>query len=315
MDYKKEICPICLKEFAEGDDIVVCPECGTPHHRECWQENGCCANIANHGENFEWHKTQQSEEPSQPKPDINAQQGNTNAPFHMPVIDPLNTSDDRFENLCMAGVNAGKDEKTTDGMRIGDIAFYIQQNARHYINKFIKNKKITFNWAALLFGPAWFFYRKLYKAGAIFLALTVAISLFTYPLSDKLYKEQQEIESMISSESENGEKLTMEEYMAMAQNKEYYNKTKSYVEKASILLAVRAIPHILAAILANEIYRRKIKSDLGDINSASEDKMMQRMLIVQRGGVSFLWGAVVLFAADYIVPMLMSAGRFIMDLF
>lgn len=313
MDYKKELCPICLKEFAEGDDIVVCPECGTPHHRECWKENGCCANTANHGENFEWHKTQQSEEPA-PQPDFSAQQGNTNAPFQMPDFDPLSTSDERFENLCMAGVNAGKDE-TTDGMRIGDIAFYIQQNARHYINKFIKNKKVTFNWAALLFGPAWFFYRKLYKAGAVFLALTVAISLFTYPVSEKLYKEQQELEAMITSQSENSEKPTMEEYMAMAQDTEYVNRTKSYVERAAILLAVRAVPHIAAALLANELYKRKIKRDLEAVNQASEDKTMRRMLIVQRGGVSFLWGAVVLFAADYIVPILMSVGKFIMDLF
>ncbi|MCQ2480441.1 MAG: DUF2628 domain-containing protein, partial [Clostridia bacterium] len=283
MDYKKEICPICLKEFAEGDDIVVCPECGTPHHRECWKENGCCANIANHGENFEWHKTQQSEEPApQTQSDYNSQQGNTNAPFQMPVIDPLNTSDDRFENLCMAGVNADKDEKT-DGMRIGDIAFYIQQNARHYINKFIKNKKVTFNWAALLFGPAWFFYRKLYKAGAVFLALTVAISLFTYPLSEKLYKEQLELEAMITSQSENSEKLTMEDYMAMAQDTEYVNRTKSYVKRSAIVLAVRAIPHLAAALLANEFYKRKIKRDLEAVNQASEDKTMRRMLIVQRG--------------------------------
>ncbi len=30
------ICPVCMKKFTETDDIAVCPECGTPHHRECY---------------------------------------------------------------------------------------------------------------------------------------------------------------------------------------------------------------------------------------------------------------------------------------
>ena len=31
MDFYKYKCPVCNKQFKEGDDIVVCPECGTPH--------------------------------------------------------------------------------------------------------------------------------------------------------------------------------------------------------------------------------------------------------------------------------------------
>ena len=48
------LCPYCGEKFAEGDDIVVCPECGTPHHRECYKENSACANEAKHSENYEW---------------------------------------------------------------------------------------------------------------------------------------------------------------------------------------------------------------------------------------------------------------------
>ena len=31
-------CPVCGKSFQESDDIVVCPQCGAPHHRECWKQ-------------------------------------------------------------------------------------------------------------------------------------------------------------------------------------------------------------------------------------------------------------------------------------
>lgn len=42
VDFKDKICPICNKSFLDGDDIVVCPECGTPYHRSCYSiENKC----------------------------------------------------------------------------------------------------------------------------------------------------------------------------------------------------------------------------------------------------------------------------------
>lgn len=45
------VCPICCCEIAPGDDVVICPDCRTPHHRDCWEENhGCstygCASAA-----------------------------------------------------------------------------------------------------------------------------------------------------------------------------------------------------------------------------------------------------------------------------
>ena len=30
MDFLGKKCPVCSKNFHEDDDIVVCPECGTP---------------------------------------------------------------------------------------------------------------------------------------------------------------------------------------------------------------------------------------------------------------------------------------------
>lgn len=42
MDFYKYKCPVCNKQFKEGDDIVVCPECGTPHHRECYEQEEHC---------------------------------------------------------------------------------------------------------------------------------------------------------------------------------------------------------------------------------------------------------------------------------
>lgn len=54
MEYKNEICQGCGRKFAEDDDIVVCPECGTPQHRECYDKEHKCVNEHLHAEGYEW---------------------------------------------------------------------------------------------------------------------------------------------------------------------------------------------------------------------------------------------------------------------
>ncbi len=54
MNYFDLPCPACGEIMKDGDDIVVCPECATPHHRECWNKNGHCINSGLHDEGFVW---------------------------------------------------------------------------------------------------------------------------------------------------------------------------------------------------------------------------------------------------------------------
>lgn len=41
-------CAKCGKPFTEDDDVVVCPDCGAPHHRSCYLELGHCARQDQH---------------------------------------------------------------------------------------------------------------------------------------------------------------------------------------------------------------------------------------------------------------------------
>lgn len=52
--FKDRYCPVCRVTFKDTDDIVVCPECGTPHHRECYMSIGECGVSAYHAEGFVW---------------------------------------------------------------------------------------------------------------------------------------------------------------------------------------------------------------------------------------------------------------------
>ena len=57
MRYTNQICDGCGKIFTADDDIVVCPECATPQHRECYKNNEGCVNAHRHGEGFTWTGT------------------------------------------------------------------------------------------------------------------------------------------------------------------------------------------------------------------------------------------------------------------
>jgi len=41
-DKAPDLCPYCRFPIEGSRPVIRCPQCGTPHHRECWQENGGC---------------------------------------------------------------------------------------------------------------------------------------------------------------------------------------------------------------------------------------------------------------------------------
>lgn len=36
------VCPYCRTPIENEQEAHLCPTCATPHHRECWEENGGC---------------------------------------------------------------------------------------------------------------------------------------------------------------------------------------------------------------------------------------------------------------------------------
>ncbi|NLJ30869.1 MAG: DUF2628 domain-containing protein [Clostridiales bacterium] len=62
IDYTGLKCPVCGKTFTADDDIVVCPECGAPYHRECYTKAGKCVFADKHGTPDAW-------KPPSPQPD------------------------------------------------------------------------------------------------------------------------------------------------------------------------------------------------------------------------------------------------------
>ena len=56
IDYTGMPCPVCGKRFVKGDDIVVCPRCGAPYHRACFEEKGDCIFQDLHSAGETWQR-------------------------------------------------------------------------------------------------------------------------------------------------------------------------------------------------------------------------------------------------------------------
>lgn len=52
--YTGQQCTSCRAVFKDDDDIVVCPECGSPYHRECYKKEGGCVNTVLHEAGQDW---------------------------------------------------------------------------------------------------------------------------------------------------------------------------------------------------------------------------------------------------------------------
>lgn len=61
MDYSNHRCPVCEKVFDKDSEIVVCPICGAPHHRDCYEQEMHCHFLDKHQEGFDY-KTEYNKE-------------------------------------------------------------------------------------------------------------------------------------------------------------------------------------------------------------------------------------------------------------
>lgn len=195
-------CPVCGKKFTQADDIVVCPVCGAPHHRECYAKENACAFTSDHLSGKEWRA---------PPPDpVHTVNEGGEAPYSWnnnyagtdgftvcAVCKAKNPKDSIFCKNC--GSRMGSDPDgfwggqffnmdpvsmiyggVNPNEKIGDetardLAVYIGSGSAYYLPRFKvleeSERTFMFNFSALVFGFFYFFYRKMYLAGFILLAV------------------------------------------------------------------------------------------------------------------------------------------------
>ena len=203
-------CPVCHARFFEDEDIVFCPVCGAPHHRECWNLAGHCAYEDAHGTDRQWHMPEEPADPPSP-----GQQTPGGEPSHdrvghaCPQCGRLSTSDTLFCPYCGYSFGGGNPPDDTppnpfappavdplggvdptssiDGHPVLEVASMVAVNTPWYLPRFDRfgksgnKKKVAWNWAAFFFPSYWLFWRKCYGAGAIAMSISIASRLLSYP--------------------------------------------------------------------------------------------------------------------------------------
>ncbi len=61
-------CQSCKQVFTPQDDIVICPHCGAPYHRACYQKEGQCVYHDKHTQGFEYTPPQAAAPNGPPSP-------------------------------------------------------------------------------------------------------------------------------------------------------------------------------------------------------------------------------------------------------
>ncbi len=332
MNYNGLPCPVCQKPMAEDEDVVVCPVCATPQHRECWVQNGRCVNDELHGSGFVWQSEASSESRNKTEnnvrichicgsenPSDSLHCGNCGALFEAkaPEADSgmkicafcgkENDSDARHCKNCGAPlikrdfvysenpylIRSGFSEnELIGGQKAGDLSFYVQASPKRYLTKFKKfanGKKLSFNFAAFFFAPYWFFYRKLYKAGAFALVVFATAAMILSGFSAQINTAANDYLNFIDS-LEITENSTEEEFAAAedAILQEAEKITQAVKKPMLIICAVEIILRLIFALIADRLYYRHCMNNLRLINQTVEDKNLKYMMIRSKGGLSLL---------------------------
>lgn len=197
MDYIGEKCSACGREFTEEDDIVVCPECGSPHHRECYNAAGKCANEDYHAAGSKWKRA---------VPEKLA--------FRIcPVCRFPNTADSENCQRCGSSLINNNNEQTQDpqedrayggfafddefsssrpylgfdpnedmgGATIKEVTQFVHSNTLYYLPIFKHMKdfgtKMSFNLTCLVFPSLYFANRKMWGWAVFAVVLSILMSL------------------------------------------------------------------------------------------------------------------------------------------
>lgn len=185
-------CPICGKKFADTDDVVVCPVCGSPHHRACYKTVGHCGNEDYHKDGRQWEglppRKEEAAEADAGATKVCRVCGTQNPRenfFCQRCGERLNSAERPGEQEQAAQQNPGQfygpfggfapvggmdfSQELEKGVTVKDACDYVGPNSLSFVLRFkeIVNRRLTINWGAFFFGYFYCFYRKMYKLGAI----------------------------------------------------------------------------------------------------------------------------------------------------
>ena len=182
-----EKCVECHNKFLDGDDVVVCPICGAPYHRVCYNHAGECIFKDRHGE-YEWQSEQDAlmeHCDNMEKVNVEAEQAAAEGmPFpsdNDATFDPDSFADSYIKSIYEDFSKLKKEFQPVDEVNGEDVAAYLgHYGTFYYMRHFVKFSKkqgsiLAPNFATFFLFPLHCFYRHMNFLGTICTILFMAI--------------------------------------------------------------------------------------------------------------------------------------------
>ena len=285
-------CVLCNAYLFEEDDVVYCPVCGAPHHRECYNSIGHCALEEKHGTDEQYDLLKKKNE-NKEKPVIKAEE-----PKSTPENDNYTPGDEIFEGLPKMDFFGGipSDFPIEKDISAKEVRNFVISNTPRYIPKFTqlsKKNKTSWNFIAFFFPAPWLLSRKMYKQGFVVAILFIITSLLAIPMSNAL--TNMGIEFLKTSD---------EIAQALIEN---FNNVHWGVWIAALFGSVLDFAmRIVVAMLGDYWYREHVITNIREIKETSDDVAED---FRRKGGVSLVMLLIGL-AATYYLPQII-AGLFL----
>lgn len=303
---KGKTCVFCKAYLFEEDDVVVCPICGAPHHRECYEKLGRCAQEELHGTEKEYCRVKEREEKAQSKQSTKNPEENKQT-FNEVICPVCRTSYDKnlsacpncsaqnafaFQNFSMFNPlgNISPDQEIDEGVTAKDAMRFVFSNTHRYIPKFVKlnkKKKASWNWLAFLFPTGWFFSRKMYKSGFVAGVFSIISTLCLLPFSKSLY---------------NLGAIPATNYAQLYENIESAlpSINKGVVILGFLSFVISILVCFISAIFGDYIYKKHTVSCIRKIKTSDNEEQGFRKL----GGVSIIFFFLATMAVEYLPQFL-----------
>lgn len=288
MDFTKYNCPFCGQAFKETDDIVVCPDCGTPHHRECWLKNGECFRADKHGFNEPVEVEFKDVEDNENINNINGEEAFNGS---LSGLSDYGQSDNGFnpenqekeppqkivQDIMDRLKNNSQEEVVIDSHKLSLFAAAIGKNQDYYLPRFMLFEKVkkAFSWnVAGFFVPlAWALYRKMYKIAALIFALYMMV--FTITAVPLISNEEYINASQVCLEEDPQYTMKILAYQSGSSDVTLTpNQVKLYeiMESIEIPLYVRVISYILTlgirialGVFGSYLYFKKLSKNISKV--------------------------------------------------
>lgn len=324
MNYTGIECPVCGKPFTDQDeDIVVCPECGAPHHRECYTAHGKCGCAEQHGTDQAWDKRQKQQQQETPKKacPFCHEENDENAVFCVHCGRPMSQpTPPPYGPFGAAGrppygvppqppggfAAAGNPFDPMGGVAPTDdlggataeqVSKVVRMNTRYYLPVFsrIQNfNKCRFNFMAFIFGASWLFYRKQYQTGIIIGAITLALrvasivlnSVFTVPMLHNIYADMGVSVSTIVSNNLMNQVVDAIRMLPAGQMFLFFSPLVCY----ALIFAV----NIFVGVKANRWYKTHCVRVAADIKQNNPTIVQTEEAYQKRGGVNMVFAVAML---------------------